>query len=47
MRLAQATNEEQRTTAELARLDTMRDVVVGFRVAAGGVVDFVAPPGSK
>lgn len=42
MRLAQAVNEEQRIEAELTKLEGQRQVTVGFRAVAGGLVEFVA-----
>jgi hypothetical protein len=41
MRLAQIANEEQRTEAELAKLEDQRKVTVGFKAVAGGLVDLI------
>jgi hypothetical protein len=41
MRLAQAANLEQRTSAQIADLERQRPVSLGFKVVAGGLADFV------
>jgi hypothetical protein len=43
MRLAQVANEEQRTEAELTKLEDQRQVAVGFKAVFGGLADFVPP----
>lgn len=41
MRLAQASNDEERTLSQISELERHGAVAVGFKVVAGGLVDFV------